>query len=189
MKETESSNASKILDIGCGNHKIQGAIGLDSAKIKGVDIVHDLNKFPYPFRDNYFDVVYSSHVLEHLDAPLDKILLELCRICKPNGRIKIIVPHAMHISAFSDSTHKKFFTWFTFDYFGSNEQSYYTKARVEILKRKFFYQTGRRSSKLLQPMASLINRFPKIYSLFLASLFPVSTLYFELKPIKESKKK
>lgn len=174
----------KILDIGCGNHKIPGAIGLDSSRIPGVDIVHDLNKRPYPIKDNSFDVIYANQVLEHLDAPLDDTLLELCRICKPDGRIKIIVPHALNLCAFSDPTHKQFFTWFTFDYFGSNEQSYYTKARVGIIERKFIYITGRRSSKLLRPLGNLINRFPKIYSHFFAFIFPVSSLYFELKPIK-----
>ncbi|MEK6925734.1 MAG: class I SAM-dependent methyltransferase [Nanoarchaeota archaeon] len=174
----------KILDIGCGNHKIKGAIGLDSSKIEGVDVVHDLNKFPYPFKNNTFDLIHASHVLEHLETPLDKILNELCRICKPKGRIRVIVPHALSVTAFSDPTHKKFFTWHTFDYFGSNEQSYYTKTRVRIVKRKFIYMTGRRSSKILEPFASLVSKFPHVYSHFFAFLFPVSTLHFELEPVK-----
>ncbi len=174
----------KILDIGCGNHKIKGALGLDAVKIDDVDVVHNLNKFPYPFKNNSFDVVYASHILEHLEAPLDDILWEICRICKPGGRIIIIVPHALSVSAFSDPTHKKFFAWFTFDYFGNNEQSYYTKTRVKILKRKFIYMTGRKSSKILRPFASLISKFPQIYSHFFAFIFPVSSIYFELEPVK-----
>ena len=174
----------KILDIGCGNHKVKDAIGLDQVKIEGVDIVHDLNKIPYPFKDNSFDIVYANQVLEHLEMPLDKILGELCRICKPEGRIKILVPHALSVGAFSDPTHRKFFTYFTFDYFGSNEQSYYSKVRARIIKRKFFYLTGRLSSKLLRPLQWIINRMPKIYSHFFAFIFPISTLYFELEPIK-----
>ncbi len=114
----------KILDVGCGNHKVPGATGVDFLKIPGVDIVHDLNKFPYPFKENTFDVIYANQVLEHLDADLDRILFELCRICKPGGKIKITVPHALSVGAFSDPTHKRFFTYFTFDYFGNNEQSY-----------------------------------------------------------------
>jgi len=174
----------KILDIGCGNHKIEGAIGLDSSKIPGVDVVHNLEKFPYPFEKNSFDIIFANQVLEHLESPLDKILGELCRICKPNGIIKIIVPHALSVGAFSDPTHKKFFTYFQFDYFGSNEQSYYTKSRVKILKRKFIYMTGRKSSKLLKPLEWLINKFPIIYSHFFGYIFPISSIYFELKPIK-----
>lgn len=174
----------KILDIGCGNHKVKGSIGLDIVKIEGVDIVHDLNKTPYPFKKDSFDIIHANQVLEHLEAPLDKILAELCRICKPEGRIKIVVPHALSVGSFSDPTHKKFFTWFTFDYFGSNEQSYYVKTKVKVIKKKFLYLTGKKSSRLLRPIASLINSFPKIYSHFFAFLVPVSTLYFELQPIK-----
>jgi len=174
----------KVLDIGCGNHKVKGSIGLDSVKIEGVDIVHNLNKFPYPFKKNTFDVIYANQVLEHLEAPLNDILEELCRICKLDGRIKILVPHALSVGAFTDPTHVKYFTYFSFDYFGSNEQSYYSKTRVKILKRKFLYMTGRKSSKLLRPLERLINSMPKIYSHFLAFIFPISTLYFELKPIK-----
>ena len=174
----------KILDMGCGNHKIPGAVGIDFVKIKGVDIVHNLNKIPYPFKKNSFDVIYANQVLEHLEPPLDNILGELCRICKPEGRIKILVPHAMSVGAFGDPTHKKFFTWFTFDYFGFNEQSYYSKTRVKIIKRKFVYMTGRKSSKILRPLEWIINKMPMIYSHFLAFTFPISTIYFELKPIK-----
>ncbi len=175
---------SEILDIGCGNHKVKGSLGLDSVKIDGVDIIHDLNKFPYPFQKNSFKIIYANQVLEHLEAPLDKILEELCRICKPNGIIKIVVPHALSVGGFSDPTHKKFFTYFTFDYFGSNEQSYYTKTKLKIIKKKFVYRTGQITTKLLKPLENLINKIPKIYSHFFAYIFPVSTLYFELKPIK-----
>ena len=175
----------KILDIGCGNHKIPKSIGLDSVNIPGVDIVHDLNEIPYPFKDNSFDVIYANQVLEHLDAPLDKIMEELCRICKEGGKIKITVPHALNVSAFGDPTHKKFFTYFTFDYFGGNEQSYYTRTRLKILKRKFIYLTGKKSSKILKPLEYIINLFPIFYSHFFAFLFPISTLYFELEPIKK----
>ncbi|PIO08351.1 hypothetical protein COU59_01860 [Candidatus Pacearchaeota archaeon CG10_big_fil_rev_8_21_14_0_10_34_12] len=174
----------KILDVGCGNHKVPGSLGLDFVKVPGVDIVHDLNKIPYPFKENTFDIIHANQVLEHLDPPLDKILGELCRICKPDGRIKILVPHAASIGAFSDSTHKKFFTYNTFDDFGLSEQSYYTKTRVKIIKRKFLYLTGRKSSKLLSPISWVANKIPLIYSHFLAFIFPISTIYFELKPVK-----
>ncbi len=169
------------LDIGCGNHKVGGAIGLDFRDIDNVDVVHDLNKIPYPFLDNSFSVIYCNDVLEHLEISLDDILIELCRLLKKDGRIKILVPHAMSVGAFADPTHKKFFTWFTFDYFGLNEQSYYSKAEVSIVKREFINKTGKISSVLTKPFVFLINKIPMIYSHFFAFIFPVSTIYFELK--------
>ncbi len=44
-----------------------------------------------PFKDNCFDVVYSSHVLEHIQDK-NKALQEMIRVLKPNGNVHIIVP-------------------------------------------------------------------------------------------------
>ena len=41
----------KILDLGCGSVKVEGAVGLDNVGIPGVDIVHDLLDFPYPIEN------------------------------------------------------------------------------------------------------------------------------------------
>jgi len=57
----------KILDVGCGTAKVKGAIGLDIAPLPGVDVVHDLNKFPWPFENGTFDEIYMLDVIEHLD--------------------------------------------------------------------------------------------------------------------------
>ena len=58
----------------------------------GTDVVHDLNEFPYPFDDNSFDIIYSSHCIEHLENKL-KVFWEIHRLLK-NECIGIIrVPH------------------------------------------------------------------------------------------------
>ena len=40
-----------ILDLGCGNKKRDGTIGVDFNSRTKADIIHDLNIFPYPFED------------------------------------------------------------------------------------------------------------------------------------------
>jgi SAM-dependent methyltransferase len=173
----------KILDIGCGNHKVSGAIGLDNFKLKGVDIVHNLNKIPYPFKDNSFDLIFANNVLEHLTSDLDDIMVELSRICKSSGKIVIEVPNAPSIGAFADPTHKKFFSYRTFDYFGSNEQSYYTKARLKILKIKLIINHGKLGRFFFKPLEILLNFQQKIYLIF-PNIFPITALKFELQPVK-----
>jgi len=37
-----------LLDIGCRDRKQQNFIGMDSRKHLDVDVVHNLEKFPYP---------------------------------------------------------------------------------------------------------------------------------------------
>ena len=66
--------------------------GYKSVNINNLgDINHDLNKFPYPFKDNSVDEIIMSHVLEHLDRPL-RVMEEIWRICKPGAIVNISVP-------------------------------------------------------------------------------------------------
>ena len=71
------------LNLGCGKDLKEGYVNLDIVDYGGNQI-HDINKFPYPFADNYFDEIYASHVLEHIDN-FNKTITELYRILKPNG--------------------------------------------------------------------------------------------------------
>ena len=94
----------KILDLGCGKKKREGAIGVDFSDRHDADVIHDLNAFPYPFDDDSVDEIYLDNVLEHLDDPL-KVMEEVHRICKPNGLVKVIVPYFRSVWAFIDPTH------------------------------------------------------------------------------------
>lgn len=61
------------LDLGCGQSKREGFLGVDKYPAPGVDIVHDLfTQYPWPFESGSVDEAHSSHNLEHLDdAPWD----------------------------------------------------------------------------------------------------------------------
>ena len=55
-------------------------------------LVHNIAK-DIPFENGSVDVVYHSHVLEHLDKDVAKrFLLECQRVLKPGGVIRIVVP-------------------------------------------------------------------------------------------------
>jgi SAM-dependent methyltransferase len=55
------------LDIGCGQNKNPGFIGMDYEAYPGVDIVHNVEVFPWPLPDNSIDIAVTSHLLEHLN--------------------------------------------------------------------------------------------------------------------------
>jgi len=55
------------LDIGCGQNKQNGFVGIDYESFPGVDIVHDVEVFPWPLPDECADVAVTSHLLEHLN--------------------------------------------------------------------------------------------------------------------------
>ena len=76
------SSAKKILDVGCGQNKYAGAIGIDSNPHSHADVIHDLGVVPYPFADNEFDEIICRHVIEHVPDVM-AFVSELHRITKP----------------------------------------------------------------------------------------------------------
>jgi SAM-dependent methyltransferase len=95
------------LDLGCGQNKKEGFLGVDAEKAPGVDVVHDLRVHPWPWADSSVDEIYSSHFLEHLDGP-ERIALmnEVYRVLKPGATAQFIVPYYSSQRAFQDPTHK-----------------------------------------------------------------------------------
>jgi SAM-dependent methyltransferase len=120
-----------ILDIGCGKNKSPGAIGIDKVALPGVDVVHDLNSFPYPFEDSSFDEIRATHVIEHLDS-IVRAMEEIHRLAKPNAKVVIITPHYSDFQSWNDPTHKWHLTTYSFRYFQKDyESSYYSTASFE----------------------------------------------------------
>ena len=105
------------LNVGCGKDIREGWVNLDSVKLPGVDVCHDINLLPLPFADAEFDEILCKDVLEHVEYI--PTLGEFHRILKSGGRLTIRVPHFTSKDAFSDPTHRKFFTSHTFRYFTS----------------------------------------------------------------------
>jgi len=100
------------LNIGCDFDYRKDWVNLDNYGGRA-DVVHDLNVFPYPFKDDSFEYIHASHILEHLeDVP--KVMRELWRISKDGAIIEIKVPYYNNYNAFRDLTHIRFFTWDSF---------------------------------------------------------------------------
>ena len=107
-----------MLDIGCGEHKTQSFIGMDARKIDGVDIVHDLEVFPYPIPDESCSKILGSHVFEHINPQRTiPMLNELWRIMKWDGTLILTMPYAGSKGYWQDPTHCNGCTEVTFQYF------------------------------------------------------------------------
>ena len=121
----------KILDLGCGDNKVEGAVGLDNIALPEVDIVHDLLSFPYPLKDEAFDIIYLRHVIEHFDINEINLVLNEChRILSNHGKLNISVPHAFSIAAYTDITHKSYFTFNSGKFWDKSHSKSYYKDRV-----------------------------------------------------------
>ncbi|MDH3324017.1 MAG: class I SAM-dependent methyltransferase [Candidatus Peregrinibacteria bacterium] len=128
----------KTLDLGCGLNKTPNSIGVDIVKLEGVDIVHDLNKIPYPFQSNSMEQVILNDVLEHLNDPIN-VLKESHRILKEGGMIKIRVVHWNHRYSYSDPQHKHAFSELVWDFFTGKRRSYYTDFKFKNLKIDYIF--------------------------------------------------
>ena len=124
---------SRFLDVGCGKHKLPGSVGLDIAPLEGVDVVHDLNSFPYPFSDDSFDSIRMVHVVEHIGSIL-RTMEEIHRIARDGAMVEIVTPHYTDASSWQDPSHIWHLNSHSFDFFREEHRtSYYSRARFEIL--------------------------------------------------------
>jgi ubiquinone/menaquinone biosynthesis C-methylase UbiE len=176
------SDAIKVLDLGCGNKKRLGAVGVDFNSRTDADIVHNLNVFPYPFEDLSFDEIYIDNTLEHLDDVM-AVMEELHRICKQGGVVKVIVPYFRSLWACIDPTHKHFFTVNSFAYFDPENiicsRYDYTLARFSVEKIVFNETLKTRWTRRL--VSKLANRWPFRYEYYLSHLYPLDDITYYLR--------
>ncbi len=104
----------KILEIGCGHGHMVDLFNKKGAIAEGVDISPEAVSYSkskgvnaiegdcrnLPFKDNSFDIVFSLGVVEHFNET-SKAIKEHFRVCKPNGKVVIIVPNftLLHLCA------------------------------------------------------------------------------------------
>lgn len=160
----------KKLNLGCGTDIRPGYLNIDFEKIQGIDSVYDLNKLPYPFKDNQFNEIIMRNILEHLENPFE-IIKEIHRISEKGARIHIRTPHFSSNNVWGDLQHKRGFNTDTFK--NVNMQSRFRILRQEITFSHFRF--------FMRPLAK-IN--PVFYEKHLAYIFPAVDLIIELEVIK-----
>jgi ubiquinone/menaquinone biosynthesis C-methylase UbiE len=119
-------NGSKLLEPGFGRgefllefkKKGMKCYGVDissfaGSNLKGINIKTgvDFDKDKLPYEDNFFDIIYSKSLMEHLSNP-ENFLREAYRVLKPGGKIICMIPdwEANYKIYFDDHTHKTPFT-------------------------------------------------------------------------------
>lgn len=133
MSPETATRTYRGLNLGCGLSPFQSVEGfewvnLDMVEGSGVDVVHNMTSFPWPFEDGSFDCIVSCHVFEHIPMeyvpwggrPTDvfvAVMNECWRVLKPGGFMDIEVPTVGGNGAFQDPTHRRFMVPETWDYF------------------------------------------------------------------------
>jgi SAM-dependent methyltransferase len=182
--EAASEPALRKLNLGCGRDIYQGWINLDRANLPGVDVVHDLEQLPLPFKDKHFDHIQAKDVLEHVDCI--RVLRELHRILKDGGTLSIRVPHFTSADNYIDPTHKHRFSIRTFEFFVTDSSFardyYFDFAFRSIAQRKVTFSLGLYFyNYLVQPFVNSHRTVQKLYELtFLSRLFPAQGILVTL---------
>lgn len=124
--ELMKTHAGIRLDIGCGQAKQPGFVGMDKRALPGVDIVHDWNDYPWPLPNECVVLALASHVVEHVN-PADGGFLrwmdELWRVMRFDGEVGIACPHGYSPGYLQDPTHCNPCSEATWGYFDPLEQN------------------------------------------------------------------
>lgn len=105
-----------ILNVGCGQTRLENSIGIDFDPQSRADVIHDLDQYPWPFADTSFERIICWHVLEHLRNP-QQAMGEIHRLARPHALVEIATPHYSSPDSWGDMTHYMHFSLKTFEPF------------------------------------------------------------------------
>jgi len=164
------------IDLGCGNNKKIGCIGIDSRKLSQADIIADIDKYGIPFKDNSISYVHVSHFLEHIHK-LRFVINEIYRICKNNSIVNIIVPH--FTMGTSCEFHVRNFRYDSFNGYEIGRSSCNTPY-FKCLKRELIFKHP------YNFFNKIFNKYPNMYEQsFIHSLIFCSEVHIIFKAVKE----
>lgn len=136
------------LDVGCGANKNPGFIGIDILPLPGVDIVWDLETFPWPLDDESCLMATASHVLEHINphkGVFIAVMDEIWRVLKPQGQFAFVVPHGESPGYIQDPTHCNPMNETTMHYFDPLSQTalyQFYRPKPWKIERQYFNPAG-----------------------------------------------
>lgn len=174
----------KILNLGSGVKNNNDGIRLDFNPDVNPDILHDLNKFPYPFENNSFDLITMDNVLGELDN-LWKVMEEIYRISNNEAEIIVSAPYFRSAYAFIHPNIKSFFTVKTFDYFDPDSELFkrfkYTSSKFKLIRISF--DEGFESGIIKSVTRFLANKKPLFYERVISPFISLDSIKFYLKKI------
>lgn len=126
-KKVSKQNSGLLLDISPIPNKQKGFLGMAERKHSNVDIVHDLEKFPWPLRDNSCHIVIGHFIIQKIKPWLMVNLMnELWRVIKSGGQLALSMPYAGSPGYWSDPQNCNACNESTFFYFDPQYKDLYS---------------------------------------------------------------
>ncbi len=174
------------LNLGCGAKHLEGYLNVD--KFGNPDLRFDLETFPYPWDDSSVIEIEMHHVLEHLGQQTKtylSIIQELYRICKPEAKLHITVPHHRNDRFFHDPTHVRPITTVGLSMFSKRQNQEWQEAGRAFTLLAFYLNVDFELTEVVHtPSEVWLERYPESAS-DTEKLMKESEVYINL--IKEVK--
>lgn len=184
------------IDLGCGERKREGWVGVDRESLPGVDVVSEALPYLQGLASETVDEIYSRHFIEHVDD-VTLLVAELARVLRPGGRATIIAPHFSSPFYYSDPTHRSRFGLYSFSYFAEDRilkrsvPTYAQHRSLELTHVRLQFRTWRPKwsvltwgFKLFVEAAVNLGRWTKeVYEEHWCWLIPCYEVRFELRKI------
>ena len=164
------------LNLGSGGKPLSGYMNVDkNPRAPAVDVICDLDRYPWPFRDESAHEIFMAHCLEHL-VDHNRAMKEIHRILVKGGVAKIEVPHFTWQLAYQDPTHRHFFGYNTFAYY-VRDCGYFD---FQFSKCTAKLEFGKRLSVWNRLFEPFFNRFHNAYEQSPLRVFPALSVHAEL---------
>ena len=93
---------------------------MDIRELPNVDIVHDVEEFPWPLPDECVKAAFASHLVEHINPHkfgFINFMDEVWRVMQEGGQFAMSLPHGSSPGYLQDPTHCNPCNEATWDYF------------------------------------------------------------------------
>ena len=165
---TLESTKERVLEVGCGDGRIIGEIGLNVKEAVGVDLSEPAIRFAKAFYpetsflcedvskiDEQYDVVIAVEVLEHIeDENVQDFCMTLFQCIAPGGTLIISVPTIVR------PVHKKHYRHYTFETLMEN----FSLAQNNLLAESVEYLCAEEKGWYKGLKRLMVNKYWKIYS-------------------------
>ena len=105
-----------ILNVGCCNNYIEGAVNIDIDPRWKSDFVVDICKPNMDLGHNFYDKIIATSVLEHV-GDLVAAMTNCRDLLKEGGTMEIEVPYDLGYGAWKDPTHLRAFNQQSWEYY------------------------------------------------------------------------
>jgi ubiquinone/menaquinone biosynthesis C-methylase UbiE len=184
----------RLLDAGCGRYLNFCKEFSGSARVVGIDLEPtletnnqsepfgvrgDLSHLPFP--SNYFDIVISRYVIEHLEDP-SLVFREFSRVLRSGGKVVILTPNKYdYVSVVAALTPYRVHRFLASRIFQTSEDDFFpTLYRANTLRS---IRHALESAGLMESELETINHYPA-YLMFSPLLFRLGVLYERLTSLK-----